>query len=234
MAEGRTLWQMLKDRKKGPPKALELQFRNPLAAKVGQHVSFTDNPTFEGIDFRIDSIAVYDTKVGPNKFWHTDYNLRGLSIHESRPVRVKLRLIEDEDEVNELGCKVQVLYLYDQMEWDEEFHDAVLGSESGQFWVNVDDDGQPLDEPRTYWRVDDVLDAYRAEVTTLKDEDKDGTVEQEELKHDGMTYWDYWREIESESGRKHLEYLTVEMDDRTRYFTFFRGREVGSHQIFVL
>jgi hypothetical protein len=232
--KGRTLYEILTGRNKRDLTPLELQYHNPLGAKVGCFVNIDNDPDLGGINFVIERMSIYETKIKERKFYHTDYHLRGTTLDRDRPIRLRLRLIPDEDETNRLGCKVQVLRLYDEMEWDAGFHDNVLMSESGIFDVNYDDAGVELAEPRRYWRVEDVLDPYHARVTVLCDKDGNGKVEENEVERIDVTYWDYHRNTDDAVGQEFTEFLSVEMNDRSHYFTFLRGREVGAFQISVI
>jgi hypothetical protein len=232
--KGRTLWEILSGRNKRDMTPLELQYHNPLGAKVGCSVSVDHDPEFRGINFVIERISVYETKIKARKFYHTDYHLKAVLLEREKPLRIRLRLIPDENEANRTGCKVQVLTIYDEMEYNEDFHAGVLCHESGEFHVTQDDLGEPLAESRKYWRVEDVLDPYRARVTILSDKDGDGKVEDDELERIDVTYWDYHRDTKDEYNVPFREFLTVEMNDKSRYFTFLRGREVGAFQIMVI
>lgn len=231
---GRTLWEILTGRNTRDLTPLELQYHNPLSAKVGCTVSIDHDAQCAGINFVIEKLSIYETKIKEKKFYHTDYHLKGVTLDRDKPLRLRLRLVPDENVTNKLGHKILLMQHYDEMEWDEGFYHGVLLSETGQFDVNHDDDGNPLSEPRSYWRIEDVLDPYKARVTVMMDKDGNGTIEDNELERLDMTYWDYHREtVDPGTTDKFIEYLTVEMKDETRYFTFLRGREVGSFQVTV-
>lgn len=233
--KGRTLFEILTGRNKRDLTPLELQYHNPLGAKVGQTVSIDHDEEISGINFVLEKISVYETKIKERKFHHTDYHLKGVTLDRDRPLRLRLRLTPDEDETNKLGSKITLLTLYDEMEWDEEFHDNVLSNSEGIFDVNYDDDGKELSEPRRYWRIEDYLDPYHARVTVLADKDGNGTIEENELERLDVTYWDYSREtVDGHTDQRFCEFLTIEMNDKSHYFTFLRGREVGAFQLSVI
>lgn len=233
--KGRTLWEILSGKNKRDLTPLELQYHNPLGARVGNTVSFENEPELRGINFVLEKMSVYETKVKARKFYHTDYHLKGLSLGMEKPLRFRLRLIPDEDETNKLGCKVQLLNNYDSMEWDEGFYKNVLLNETGEFHVQYDDSGAELAEARKYWRIDDVLDPYHARVTILSDKDGDGKIDEAELERADVTYWDYHRDTTNpDNGLEYREYLVVEMNDTSRYFTLLRGRWVEASQILVI
>lgn len=239
--QGRSIWDILTGRNQRDMTPLELQYHNPLEARVGQTVHLQHEPELAGVSFNIEKMAVYKTEVGRDVYYHTDYFLRGVQYGMDKPLRFRLRLIHDEDEGNELKHKVQLLHLYDEMPWDEGFHDGVLCNDSNEFRVNYDDDGEelPEDAVRIYWRCEmpepchHALDPYHARLTVLRDVDGDGTIEDNELERYDVTYWDYSRDTESEAGVPFREFLTIEKDDDNGYFTFLRGTEVLPSQIMV-
>lgn len=231
---GRTLWEILAGLNQRDMRPLEFQYHNPLQAKVGCTCCFDHEPQISGINFVIERILVYHTRVGPKSFFHTDYDLKGTSLDHDAPVRLRLRLIRDENVEDQLGHRVQVLYLYHEMEYNEDLHRSTLADPTGEFHVNHDDEGNELEEPRKYWRIEDVTDPYKARQTVLRDTDGDGTIEDEELEHSSVTYWDFHRSTDDpDTNSEFTEFLTIEMDDTSGYFTFLRGREVLSSQITI-
>lgn len=232
---GRTLFEILTGRNQRDMTPLELQYHNPLEAKVGCTVCFDHEPDITDINFVIEKISVYETKIGRQKFYHTDYHLKGISLDVDNYIRMRLRVIPDEDSVNKLGCRIQLLYLYDQMEYDQGFHEGVLGDPSGIFQVNYDDEGNELPDgsERQYARVGGNTHPYHARLTLLEDKDGNATIEENELEHSSATYWEYARNTDDENGQPFDEFLTIEMDDETGYFTFFRGREIEPFQVTV-
>lgn len=236
--KGRTLFEILTGRNKKDMRPLEFQYHNPLEAKVGCTVSFDHEPDIDGINFVIEKISVYKTTINRKDFYHTDYHLKGISLDHDTPVRMRMRLIPDENVINDLGHKVQLLYLYHEMPYDEGFRNNDLEDESGQFYVNQADDGKTLEEPRKYWRVgqtDHCLrpDPYKSRCTVLADIDGDGTIEDDELEHYNSTYWEFSRMTDYDAGQEYEEFLTIEMNDKTGFFTFLRGSEVQAAQIMV-
>lgn len=241
---GRNLFEIITGRNKRDMRPLELQYHNPLEAKVGSTVSFSHEPSISGINFVIEAISVYKTKIRSKSFFHTDYHLKGVSLDHDAPVRLRLRLIPDENVENELGHRVQLLYLYQEMGYDKSLHTEVLADPSGELQVNHDDDGKELEVARKYWRVEDVIDPYRANVTLLKDADGDGTIEDEELERRKVTYWDFHRDTTNpDNGIEFREFLTVEMDgnvdeksgkmEGSGYFRFLRGSEIHTSEVTV-
>lgn len=230
---GRTLFEILTGRNKADMRPLELQYHNPLGAKVGCTMSFEHEPDIAGINFVIEKISVYETKIRSKSFFHTDYHLKGISLDHDAPVRNRLRLIPDQNVENDLGHRIQLLYLYDETDYSDDIHDRVLADPKGELDITQDDDGNPLEEARRYWRVEDYLDPYFARLTELKDTDGDGDVEKEELEHSDVEYWEYHRDTTNAEGQEYREFLTVEMDKETGKFTWLRGTAVLPSQISV-
>lgn len=229
--KGRTLWDIITGRNKSDLTPLELQYHNPLRAKVGCVITFENEANLSGINFVIEKISIYETKIKESKFYHTDYHLKGIALEMDQPLRIRLRLVPDNDETNDLQCKLHVLSHSDEFGWNEEFYNNVLLNEDKEFLINVDAEGNPLQERICYWRIDDVADAYQARVTLLSDKDGDGTIDQEELERSNISYWDYHRDTVDVDGIEFCECLWVEMDKASKYFTIFTSHEVLASQV---
>lgn len=236
--KGRTLFDILTGRNQRDMTPLELQYHNPLEAKVGCTVSFDNEEDLKGINFVIEKISVYKTKVGRETFQHTDYHLKGISLDVDNYIRMRLRVTPDENVTNQLGCTVQLLHLYDEMGWDEGFWE-VVNDASGEFRINYDDDGNELadEDVIKFWRPEvhgrRLTEAYSARLTLLQDKDGDATIDDDELEHYDVTYWDFGREAQDENEQTFVQYLFIEMDDESRYFTFLRGRDILPADILV-
>lgn len=213
---GRTLWQMIfgtniKD--ETPPESKQ---HNPLQALVGKtRISFDhdddENPdlydeTLGGpVEFLVDGIRSYDTHYGQHHYYHTDYLLKGVRSGVDHPVRFVLRIVEG-DSLDKLG-QCQLLRTMDEFGEDREpeFEQNVLCSDSGIFEVDEDNDGNKLDPPIQYWRVDDVRDPYTAVCSKV---DGNRVLDTTKIK-----YWDYCREMIGENGEKlGKEYVWIEKE----------------------
>jgi len=226
---GRTLFEILTGRNYRDMNPLLLKYHNPIQAKIGCTIAFEHEPEISGINFVVEDISVYKTSVGSKDFFHTDYHLTGISLDHD-PVCLRLRLFSDDESDN--GIRVQLLYLYNEMEYDEKFHKDRLGNPIGEIHVTQDDEGNTLEEPRKYWRVEDVIDPYNSSLILLRDI-VDGTIDDEELERKDVVYWEYYRLTDDAAGNEITEFLTVEMDKSTGHFMFFRGTSVISSQISV-
>ena len=232
--KGRTLWDILTGRNKRDFTPLELQYHNPLAARVGTIISFDCYHELNDINFSVEKIGIYETKIQSRKFVHTDYYLKATLEDSDIPLRYRLRLTPDEDETNNLGSKIQLFSLFDEMEWNEDFYNNVLGCSEGIFDINRDRNNNELDPPNRYWRVGDILDPYHARVTLLADTNGNGIVEENELERIDVTYWDYSRNTKETDNIPFVETLFVEMGDKTNFFTLLIGREISAFQITVI
>jgi hypothetical protein len=245
--KGRTILEMLTGQNKKDLTPQEFQFHNPLQAKIGCSVSVSYEAELAGYNFFVETIAVGETTIGDKKFHHTDYNLRATVIGKDKPIRLKLRLIPDEDSSNEIGHTIQVLRPYLEFGWkfaDENNFLDVLADEEGVFKILTDLDGNQIEEDAqpTYWRVDDVRDPYKCRVTVLKDTDGDGIVTKDELRHADFLIWDYSRDTTDETTKQsYREFLNVEEeveykdgDPQCVWFTVLMGRAVEAFQVVVI
>lgn len=238
----KTAWQILKDSYKQKTTPTELQFHNPLQARIGKTiVRFGDVDDLKDLNLQVESIDVFKTRVNNKDYLSTDYNLSANILKQPKPLRVTLRLIADDDASNELHHKFQILRPYQEQSWDQGFFDYLnAGDQEAEDngWktikCNYDENNVELEEPLKYWRVEQVSDPYQATVTSMADENKDGKIDENELKTRKVTYWDYARtKVDEETKQESPEYLWVEMDKSARYFIIRKGEEVLSTQVSV-
>lgn len=209
-------------------KTLELDFYNPLKAKIGQNLSFDHDVDYKDVHFKIEKIAVYSTQIHRKNFKHIDYFLSCIKNNEHLDVR--LRLIPNPRNSNKFKCDFQFLELMDSFSWDEDFYNNVLCADSKTFNIDYDKKGQRLENQIVYWRVDDASTQYRSEVTVLSDDDGNGVVEEKELLKYPIEYWDYSRIKENQI----IEYLWVEKDDEIGSFDIFQGIEIHSDHVLLI
>jgi len=241
---GRTLWEILTGQNKKDLTPLELQYHNPLKAKIGCTIQFENVLEYSGVNFVIEAVVVYKTTIRGKDYYQTDYCCKGNALDWDRPRRVRLRLIPDEDIANQLGHQCQLLKHYAEFEYDEGFETLAMNNgdhdpkwdEEGEvtFKINYDDDDNEMEEPWRYWRVEDAVDPYESRVTTLADDDGDNVVEEHELEHHSVSYWDFHRTVVDEDGNESTEYLVVERDDESRYFTLLKGGPIHARSITVI
>lgn len=232
--QGRTIWDILSGKNKPDMRPQELKFFNPLQAKVGCTVDVKNEPSLQGIRSVIDKITVYETKIGKKTFYHIDYHCKGTSLDTEGFVRFRLRLIPDDDATNEIGCKVQVLFLYDEFAFSPDFLNTVeTAVDDDTFNIKWDEAGQELPEDKwaRYWRVEGLHDPYQSKTTILEDLDKSGKIDEGEVQIGAVTVWEFSRITQDENGVEFTEFLTVEMDKPTKFFTILRGTDAMAGDI---
>lgn len=244
--KGRTIWEIITGQNKKDMTPLELQYHNPLGAKVGCTLTFANRPEYAGVYFVIEKIVVYKTTIRNKDFFMTDYCCKGNARDWDKPERVRLRLIPDEDSMNELGHQCQLLKVYADFDYDKEFEEYVQANgghlpewdaeDEVTFKVNYEhyEDEVAMEQPWRYWRVDDVVDPYEARATTLADDDGSGTIEDDELEHASVTYWDFHRTAIDEEGEEITEFFNVERDDETGYFYMLKGTPIHARSITLI
>jgi hypothetical protein len=225
MTRGTTLWQMLVDTIRGPA---ELRFYNPLKARIGTSLTINELDLKEH-NFFVKEIREYRRTIGSQEFLFTDYVLLSRPL-EGEDVWLRLRLIPIEhapDTGAGLTHHVLVLRKYDEMAYSDDFYKVVTDTTKK---FEVSESGKITEE---YWRVNDVQDSYKAEVSILKDTDQNKRVDRDEIDKAKIEYWDYWREVKNEGGVPVREYIFVEMDRDSGWFQLWHGRETDTQQIYV-
>ena len=239
MANGRTIWEILTGRNKRNMTPLELQYHNPLETKVGQVITFEHEVELNGVNFVIENIAVYETNVNKKRFYHTDYCLKGSTSEAESPICLRLRLLKNEED--EFGHTFQILHMYDQIGNEGVAKFLAYVTQNGDhnphwdnegevtFKIHYGDEGEPLKEPLRYWRVEEATDPYKARQTILIDDE----IDDNELDHRTIQYWDFSRVATSQDGTSVTELLWVELDEKTMSVSLFRGSEILSNQVIV-
>ena len=217
--QGKTLWEMLKDRlhtTNGAP-----SFYNPLDLRVGAMMLVTENrPTLAPYDFSVAAIHEVTRRLAGQDYRFTDYLLAG--IHKTTfdtahaPV-LRLRAIP-----NQLGSQdLLVLRLCDEFAFDENFL-AVLKDPSGTFDM-AEDDGS---SPESYARINDLTEPYQAAALIITGTTPDGKPQPDKVTSAKLEYWDYWRDalIGDGPATKKL-FVFVEMNQDTGWFQIWQGDE---------
>ena len=205
-----------------PPVVQETKVFNPIACKVGQAVSI-DNLDYRKLQFTVKEVRENEVYMGSsNKFTDMVLQARPTS---GQDVWVRLRLIPDPDPSTRLSHRSIVLSLYDEMAYNEGLH-GVVKDESGKFVV---DDKDIHDE---FWRVNDVKISYTSNVTSMKDENGDGRVDPNEVKHEQVEFWDYSRMTTIE-GVEVEQFVFVEMNKDNGWFQIWRGTDVNPESVSV-
>jgi hypothetical protein len=218
---------MLMDRVRGP---VELRYYNPLRAKVGSSVMI-NQVEWKEHNFFVKELREYRRVIGGQEFRFVDYVLLSRPLGgEDLWLRLRLVPLEGADatRVSGLDHDVLLLQLYDELAYSEDFYKVVTDT-TRKFEVR--EDGRVTEE---YWRVGDVTDSYKAQVSVIKDMDNDGKVDSDEVEAVRLEYWDYVREVKDEAGQPQRQYLIVEMDAGSGWFQLWRGQETDAQQVFVM
>jgi hypothetical protein len=224
MARGKSLWEMLMAKLQGP---VEFQYYNPLQARIGSSLTINELD-LKDYNFFVKEIRDYRRTLGGQEYPFADYVLLARPLGgEDVWVRLRLVPVDDPDKVSGLTDHVLVLRLYDEFPYDESFYKVVTDT-TRKF--EVIEDGNVTEE---YWRINDVTDAYQAQVSVIKDTNHDGTADPDEVEHVRLEYWDYWREIKDEAGQPLKQYLFIEKDEGNGWFQLWRGQVTDAQQVFV-
>jgi hypothetical protein len=230
--KGRTVWQRLRGENVKDSRPLELQYFNPMKLVVGRHVTLDHESAVRGIDFTVTGIFVYETNIGDRKFYHTDYDLVGQSLSETAPIKMRMRLEQDENQPD--GYKIQMFRLFEELGSDKTFYEMLNAEdENGEHVFLINNDGDTdLETPWKYWRIDDITEPYQAEVVEMKDADRSGSIEDSELKRRSVEFWDFSRETtDAETNEPFVELFWVEMDKDSGYFKMYLGKDVRAFQV---
>lgn len=222
MAKGRTLWEMLLDKLKGP---VEFQYYNPLRARIGSAVTL-DEVEWRDLNFFVLSIHEYKRTIGGQEFRFVDYALMARPLHGDKIiVRLRLMPADDPDEAAGVDHHVLLLRLEDDLPYDEGLH-KVVNDGTKKFQVLEDDKVQA-----EYERINDVSSSYRAEVTIVRDVNLDQHITRDEIETRRVEYWDYEREVKDEAGQPRREFLFVEMDGENGWFRIWKGNEIDPKRV---
>jgi hypothetical protein len=223
MAKGRTLWEMLLDKIKGP---VEFQYYNPLHARIGSAVTL-DDIEWRDFNFFVLSIHEYKRTIGPQEFRFVDYALLARPLGCAKIlVRLRLMPVEDPDQAG-VGHDILLLRLDDDRPYDEGLH-KVVNDGTKKFQVLEDDTVQA-----EYERINDLNTPYRADVTIVRDVNLDKHVTRDEIEKRRVEYWDYGREIKDEAGQPRREFLFVEMDGENGWFQIWKGMEIDPKRVMI-
>lgn len=205
-----TIWQMLMNFRKKPE---EMSVHNPLKLLIGSRI-LIDTVDLANDICKIVSIREINTKINNKNNKFTDYELK-LSNNENSLLRVS---------ENENGNHFILLKKLDSFPYNKEYHEGL------KFENN---NGEAMEGDATYWRIDDCQSEWIASVAYLKDINKDGKIQSEEIDKSNLTYWDFYRQTENEVGTEYIEYYFVEMDEYG-VFTIWIGSEIDQTRITTL
>ncbi len=225
MAKGKTLWEMLTGRWSTP---VEFKFCNPLKARIGNAVMLNE-VELRDLNFFIHEIREYRRTINGRQFLSADYVLLARPLHGADVLaRLRLNPVADPDRAAGVTHDALLLRLYDETAYNEDLHNVVKDT-TRKFQVLQD--GRVQEE---YHRVNDVTGSYRAHVSVIRDANKDGKVEMNEVAAVDVEYWDYWREATDEAGQPVTEFLFVEMNTSDGWFQLWRGRAIDPQKVLVM
>ncbi len=223
-----SLWDRLRGKTPPPPdpeKAVEEKFYNPLGIKIGEMQSI-NHVDYSGMDFRVVEIVEYRRTIGGKVFFFTDYILLAQAFDGSEN-RVILRLLpmDEPQPGSEITHNVILLRLNEEFCYSEDLHKVITDETDDLYMDSEDGEGEDA-----FWRVNGVIEPYLASCSTIRDENNDGTIEDDEVTSSEVEYWDYYREIEIE-GITEVEYLYIEMNKENGWFKIWRGCQIDPTRI---
>lgn len=201
---------------------------NPLRTKVGANV-ILDVLDYRDYRYVISEIQAYTIKLANKTHNMVDYLLVGKKIG-SPNVNYRLRVVPDLDSNSKVTHRAMILSLYDTIAYDQGFLDIVQ-DDSLKFDITDDSDSDNviLEE---YWRVNDVKSSYKAKLTSLADEDRDGIVEENEVSQSSVEFWDFSR-LTQIDGVETEQFLFIEMSKSTGEFNLWKGLEINPERVDV-
>lgn len=223
MAEGHTLWQMFTDWLGGPQEA---KYFNPLKAQLGRSVYF-DDPDWRTRDFKLREIRQYKRTIEGREYIFADYVLTERTL-QGVETDVRIRLNPTGDAAGGEEMQGLMLFLEDEMKYDESFNEVVRDP-SGIF--RIENDGKVEAE---FTRLHDLREPYKAVVTILVDENSDQRISKDEIDVRRIEYWDYERDTTDEAGQTVKEYVFVELDNADGWFQIWRGKPFDPRKITVM
>jgi hypothetical protein len=206
-----------------PPPESKLKL-NPLKIKENQYLSLTTLDE-EDYQFKVEKIEEWARTVQGNTHRFTDYFLVSSPTADQQPIRMKLRMNPSADGTTVgLGQRILKLQLSDEMEFDGDFYNMITEEKSADntdqpdFVEKNDDDSVKAQ----WWFINDVRGSYMADVTTV-DEGKT-TNRQVEM-------FQYYRDVEKQSGKQQREYLFVEIGQDDHLIQIWKGVEIDESEV---
>lgn len=216
-------------------KTAEEKIYNPIGCKLGGVVKI-DSIDFRDHRFTVKEIREYSVGIGGDQHQMVDYVLL------SRPIgkpdfSVRLRVVPDSDSQSRITHRALVLFLYDDIEYNEGLHDVVR-DDTKKFIIDddKDDEDSSNDSHEEFWRVNDVGTSYLANVKTLAPHLLEGEIELNDIRLRNslsqVEFWDYSR-LTDIDGIGTEEFVFVEMNKKNGWFQVWRGAEVIPERIEV-
>ena len=217
--QGKTLWEMLKDRLSQKDQALP--FHNPLDLRMGSRVPLSQgHPEFVSYDFSVAEIREYTRRISSKIFRFTDYVVTGTNtktFDADETLTLRLRVVPNQAGAND----ALLLRLYDEITFDQDFL-AVVNDTTGAFEITDDESGQT----ERFTRINNVTTPYEAAVAVVTGTTEDGQALPAKTTAAKLEYWDYWREAPMGDGSTtKKQFLFIEMNSDTGWFQLWRGDE---------
>lgn len=217
--QGKTLWEMLKDRLKKSDSAIP--FYNPLDYRTGSLISLAKgHPEFAAYDFTITEILEFTRRINGQEFKFTDYVLAGTNtktFDRDENLTLRLRVVP-----NQAGAHdALLLRLYDEFAFDEAFLEVVRDT-TGLFEISDDDSSATYQ----YSRINNVRNSYEAAVMKITGTVEDGKASPKKVAPMKLEYWDYWRDAAVADGpATKKQFLFVELNADSGWFQIWLGEE---------
>lgn len=209
-----TLWQMLVKMFKGSEPLKSTQIINPLKAKIGSSVVI-DVLDYRDITFFIKEICEVSRTIGKNNYPLIDYFLLAKQIKDE-DVLIKMRLMPSSSSNIDLQHNVVLLQKYDELVFNQDFRNLLNDEE---FIITKDDV-----EIGRFWRINSVKNSYKCSSKIINEVSEKSVEDTPQVKFE---YWDYWREFQNEANQCNKEFLFIEMESDTGYFTLWKGIEIS-------
>lgn len=224
------------------PVEQEVKFYNPLNIGIGKVIEIK-YPEYDGKDFRIENVYEYTRELNGRTFIHCCYDLVSKSGGTAERVRLLANPIKGASAEDAYPYSLLLLKLDHEQQWDDSMTPVLEDACDNKQWVvdddGKDDDGNQVREPYhdVYYRLNDLVDPYEAEVAEIEDEDGNGKFDPSEVRTRTVTYYDFARQVEDVPGVENTEFYIVEKDgsvEEEGYITMWKGDEIDPSRITVL
>lgn len=229
MEQGKTIWEMVRDRWFGskPAASASASAYDPLGLVIGEPFRVIESQ-YAGYDFVVTGLHEYSRQIGGRRFVFTDYALTAMKEFDpATALKFRLRVMPDEG-----GTRTSLLLrLFDDLAYNDGL-EKVVRDTTKIFEVTYSEgdlDGRGATrhegEKEVYSRVNGLSDSYKASVRITTGTGQPGR-QQQATETIELEYWDYTREF-SERGAVQRQFLFVEMNSRTGWFQIWQGEPYG-------
>lgn len=204
--------------------AVETTVLNPLKIKEEQYVSLNTLDE-QGVQFRVDRIDEMTRVLHGNTHKSVDYELESLPT-AGKSIRMRVRMNPAADKFPAgMNQRILKLQLTDDDDWNEDLYNLLTTEPDGKKaddadFIEYEEDGTT--EKAKWWRINGIKESYHATIKTIDD----GKITESKIE-----FWDFYRDMTGESGKKKTQYLFVEMDKGSHTFEFWTGEEIDESEI---